>query len=127
MGQDFSVNLTADVDRAPDGGRVSHLSLRHRGVPVLDGLAVAYDDEPVIVDEITCNELLLPTPAARRLLGRLYQSYMPMVGEVGDSGLIASLNLRDFIGRHYSDVREQHALYCMIQQALRTFSRASSR
>lgn len=121
MTTNFSLDLTADVDRLLDGGRISHLALRHQGQPVLAGLVVEYEDDVVLVDEITLNECVLPSPTARRLLMALYRKHMPWVGEFGDSGLIARLNLQVFLRDHYEDVRERETVLSMVEQALRTF------
>ncbi len=121
MNNDFSIDLTADIDRVPDGGRVSHLSLRFRGRPVLTGLIVEYEDNFTLVDQISVNEVFLPSPTARRLLALLYRQFMPMIGEFGDSGLITSFGFHDFLRKHYEDDRERNTVTSQIETVLRTF------
>lgn len=122
MGSSFSVDVTAEVDVVPDGGTVSHVSLRHQGRPVLSGLVVQYEGDLVIIDEIVLNECVLPSPTARRLLMALYRTYMPRVGEFGDCGLIAPLNLQALLCDHYDDSREREVVRSMVTKGLRTFS-----
>lgn len=118
MEEDYAVDLTADVDHLVDGGRVTHLALRHQGQPVLAGLVVEYEDDVALVDDLTVNECVLPSPTARRLLMALYGQYMPLVGQFGDSGLITRLNLHVFLRDHYEDVRERETVLSMVEQAL---------
>ncbi len=121
MSSDYTVDLTADVDVVPDGGRVSHLAFRYLGRPVLAGLIVEYEDGFIFCDEIGVNDLLLPTPTARRLLSVLYRKFMPMIGAYGDCGLIAPLCLQDFLLDNYEDTDERHKLTSLIETVRRTF------
>jgi hypothetical protein len=115
---EYSVDLTADVDRVPDGGRVSNVCLRYGGGPVVAGLVVQYEDDQVLVDEITINDTCMPSPTARRLLAALYRVYMPLVGEFGDSGIIVKISLPDFLRGQYEDTQERHTVEALLVATL---------
>ena len=115
----YSVDLTADVDRVPDGGRVSNVCLQYGGRPIIAGLVVQYEDDYILVDEITIDDTCMPSPTARRLLAALYRVYMPLVGEFGDSGIIVKISLPDFLRGQYEDAQERATVEAMFVTTLR--------
>src|SRR5690349_4664838 len=78
MNGKWQIEIWDEEARTPDYGGVLLTRLTHMGTGMtLTAHVIEYEGDPRIVDAIVRDDMSLPTPVARRLVGKVYDAYGP--------------------------------------------------
>lgn len=118
----WTVSLLDDGSGTSDEGREICVAITHTASRMaLRAEAVYYAGSgDSITTKIVQDDLMLPEHASRRLAAKCCSSFMRTVGDYGDCGLVATMNLNSAIKLMYADPAEADVILAFIDTAIRS-------